>query len=178
MSTLFGSLIKIADTLNAQGLHWVVGGSMLLEHFGLYENPHDIDIIVKKSDAQKANAVLSVIGIQKQVPVSDIFVSDFYRKFDINGTEVDLIAGFKIAHAEGIYEYAPDFDVPRDEQGIRYAALEDWYTLYLMMKKGQGKTGKLERYFSMQGYDGAYFKSILKKNLPDNVRKIINEFIK
>ena len=178
MSELQETLKKIADDFNRCEIKWLVGGSVLLERLKLHENPHDIDIIIAKNDTQKADTKLSAIGKRKDVPKSDVFVSDFYRKYDIAGTEVDLIAGFKIAHDNGIYEYEPDFEAPEDGIGIRYASLEDWYALYLMMGKAQYKTEKIEHYFNIHGFEQVRLEEILKKELTNKAYKKIKELIK
>ncbi len=146
MDKLESTLAKIAKLLNDEKIMWNVGGSVLLSHFDLHESPHDIDIIVSKADSNKVEYILSGLGEMRDVEKSDVFQSDYYRKFIINGTEVDLIAGFKIKHAEGVYEYKPEFWGEKDNDGVIYAQLEDWYVIYQLMPNGAKKAKKIEEY--------------------------------
>jgi hypothetical protein len=180
MDVLEETLLKIAGLFNGLNIRWIVGGSVLLAHFGLHENPHDIDIIVVKEDIEKAKAALDSIGMQKRVPPppNETFVSDHYYKYDIGGVEVDLIAGFKIKHAKGVYEYKPDFSGEKHAMGIAYAQLEDWYVLYLLMPKGAGKAAKSEEYFYKSGnIEKDKLTNILEMRLPEHTARKISELI-
>ena len=182
MDGLEETLLKAAGILNGLKIKWNVGGSVLLAHFNLHENPHDIDIVVAKEDIGKAKAALEGIGTQKHVPESDIFVSDHYYKFDIDGVEADLIAGFKIRHDNGVYEYKPDFCRGKgsfNESKVFYAALEDWFVLYLMMPGGTEKAEKIEKYFmKSENADKEKLNKILEAGLPQNAAYRISELIK
>jgi len=174
MDELKKTLTKIAKLFNERNILWNVGGSMLLSHFGLHQQPHDIDIIVTKNDVGQASYVLEKLGDKKQVPKSDVFLSEFYQKYNIEGVEVDLIAGFKIKHSQGLYEYIPEFESTENQSGedIVYACLEDWYILYQLMPKGKNKVDIIEEYFKKEKKaDGNRVKTLTQGCLPVEVIK-------
>lgn len=174
MYELQKTLIKIAKLFNEQNILWNVGGSMLLAHYGLHQNPHDIDIIVAEKDAEKASIVLDNLGGKMQTPKSDIFISSFFQKHEIDTVEVDLIAGYKIKHSQGLYEYIPVFESTENQSGedIVYACLEDWYILYQLMPKGKNKVDIIEEYFKKEKKaDGNRVETLTQGCLPVEVIK-------
>ncbi len=145
-------LCKIAKLFNDGSICWCVDGSMLLLHIGLGDEPNDIDIVVHKDDVQKAIGLMQGIGEEKDVHKSSVFVSDIYKKFVSGGIEVDLIAGFKVRHEGGIYEYKPDFAMPISIDEVMYAKPEDWAKLYSMMPGKKGKADVLRKCIKMDVY--------------------------
>ena len=99
---------RIAEALNDAGVLWCVGGSLLLNQYGLAEHPHDIDLLVALPDAEKAAALLGAMGETVPCELSPTYSTEFFREFRVDGCGVDLMAGFRLNHPSGFYEYAFD----------------------------------------------------------------------
>lgn len=55
-------LKKIAKGLNKLDCTWAIGGSVMLNHFGLVEKPNDIDILIDASHSDKVKEFMNSIG--------------------------------------------------------------------------------------------------------------------
>lgn len=132
------ALSRIGYALNELNVVWAVGGSLMLHQHGLAGNPRDIDILVALEDAEKAENALGALGETVVTPQSAAFATKRFRRFLIDGIDVDLMAGFIVCHGEGQYEYPFDrlsvaSHLEVGGEAIPFAALEDWYIVYQMM---------------------------------------------
>ena len=50
---MINTLSLIAEKLNKEGIGWGVGASLLLNHYGLIDQPNDIDLLVSVADIEK-----------------------------------------------------------------------------------------------------------------------------
>ena len=89
-------LQTIARRLNAAGITWAVGGSMLLYFKGIVSEYHDIDIMVKTGDAETVRALLTQMGTLDAPKPSAKFKSKAFFELTIDGVDVDVMAGFVI----------------------------------------------------------------------------------
>ena len=132
-------LHKLAGRLNDSGVLWAVGASAMLYLRGAVKSFNDIDIMVCKEDAPKAEAVLMRMG--RLLPSeAGGFATECFREFDIEGVEVDLIGGFKIVNGGRVYDCdltPAGVDLAADLNGqsvpLHSAAL--WREYYLLMER-------------------------------------------
>lgn len=137
------TLKRIAERLNGAGVTWAVGGSMMLYLRGRARNVHDIDLMVDEREVELAKEVLS--GMGKLMPEKEDarYQTRHYHKFVIDGTEVDLIAGFVIVK-DGVAHECPllrkDITERKDLEGMAVPlhALAVWREYYELM----GRTEK------------------------------------
>ena len=138
------TLKRIASKLNANGITWAVGGSMMLYLRGRATNVHDIDLMVDEGQVERARELLGTMG--KHLPDKDNaqYATRHYHKFVIDGTEVDLIAGFVILK-DGVAHECPllkkDITDRHDLEGtsIPLHSLSVWREYYSLM----GRTEKV-----------------------------------
>jgi DNA-3-methyladenine glycosylase I len=174
-------LARIGRALEAAGILWAVGGSAMLYRHGIVDDFHDLDLVVGAQDAQKADAVLSALGTVQEKAPSDTFASDFYRSYEIEGVEVDAMAGMVIISDGRPCRYLFDEDSitgrwPVNGVHIPLAALEDWYILYLLM----GRAEKAERIRGHLERHGVWHPALLARMLPgmpDTIRELVNSLL-
>ena len=138
------TLKRIAERLNGAGITWAVGGSMMLYLRGRATNVHDIDLMVDEREVERAKDLLSTMG--KLMPGKDDarYQTRHYHQFVIDGTEVDLIAGFVIVK-DGVAHECPllrkDITERHDLEGtfIPLHSLNVWREYYALM----GRTDKI-----------------------------------
>jgi len=177
---VFKTLSRIGKVLNDSGVLWGVGGSILLQTYGLVEHPNDIDILASIPDAEKAAALLGAMGEALPCGQSQTYATKFFRRFMIGETGVDLMAGFAIRHPAGQYSYVFDeasISSHREIEGvpIPFAALEDWFVAYQLMPGKEEKAGRIEGYLLHHGIGQPYLlKRALAGCLPEAARKRIS----
>ena len=116
---------------------------MMLYLRGRARNVHDIDLMVDEREVERAKEVLS--GMGKLMPEKEDarYQTRHYHKFVIDGTEVDLIAGFVIVK-DGVAHECPllrkDITERKDLEGaaVPLHALAVWGEYYELM----GRTEK------------------------------------
>jgi len=190
-------LARIAGALNDSGVLWCVGASVLLHQYALAEHPHDIDLLVALPGAEKAAGILGAMGEDVPCGQSSTYSTEFFRRFRVDGCDVDLMAGFRVNHPSGSYEYAfdaasvaftrkigdlPAFDAAsvasiREIDGvpIPFAALEDWYVVYQLIPGKEPKALRIEEHFLRNGIENPrLLERALVGCLPDAVRQRIS----
>ena len=117
---------------------------MMLYLRGRATNVHDIDLMVDEKDVERAKKLLSEIG--KLMPGKDNarYQTRHSHQFVIDGTEVDLIAGFVIVK-DGVAHECPllrkDITDRHDLEGtpVPLHSLSVWREYYTLM----GRTEKV-----------------------------------
>ncbi len=175
---MLDALARIAGALNESGSTWAVGASLLLRQYALADHPNDIDIIVRTEHAEAAALLLGEMGESLPAGQSSLFDTRFFRKFRIEGVGVDLMAGFRIRHPEGVYEYAfGDSSVSErrmiEGEAVPFAALEDWFVLYQLMPEKVAKAARIEAHLLEHGVQTVILERALSGCLPDAVRRRI-----
>ena len=89
-------LSDIAHALNARHVVWAVGASALLYFKGKTDSFHDIDLMVKESDAETAKEQLLQLGSLLPPEPNTQYQTRCFLEFEINGVDVDMMAGFVI----------------------------------------------------------------------------------
>ncbi len=161
-------LNKVAKTLNSSGCLWAVGGSTLLNQYGLLNNPKDIDILIDPKDENRIKSFMNKIGNLIDIKKKDEFKSNKFFRYDINGIIVEFIGGFKIAFGENkLYEVIFDdksivSSINKDCVKINLMSLEDWFVIYKVMNDPKCRLPLIMKYFKDNGIK---YKSILYRNL-------------
>ncbi|NDW19711.1 hypothetical protein D0T53_12430 [Dysgonomonas sp. 216] len=150
------TLVEIAKALNTSEILWSVGASVLLYKYGLTSTPKDIDISVSVQDISIADKILSSMGEKMKEKKSEIYLTEYFYEYIINGINVDLMAGFKIKTKVGVFEYQYDkLSVPHlfEIDGILtpFSTLEEWYVLYQLMPDKEAKVRAIKEYFNQKG---------------------------
>lgn len=180
---MFNTLCHIAKGLNHEGVIWAVGGSVLLNHYGLIDNPNDIDIIVSEMDVEKADYILGSLGEKKVKEKIDIYSTKTFYSYAIDRVEVDMMSGFIINHTTGKYEYTFDNQSISTKKlvndiEIPMTSLEDWYILYQLMPNRDYKVQLIEDYIRKAGVRNKELMTrALAQSLPNKVKSRIENIL-
>lgn len=181
---MFHTLSFIGERLNNEGVLWAVGGSILLNHYGLIEKPNDIDILVDLKDIKKADRILKSIGEKKDSEKTDTYSTEYFYEYVINGFDVDVMSGMCINYEHGIFHYIFDESSISEVKKINgvnipLTSLEDWYVLYQLIPGRENKVKMIENYLLSNGIKNPnLLKRSLKGDLPKEVMdKIYNHMI-
>ncbi|MCX6084553.1 MAG: hypothetical protein NT102_06275 [Caldiserica bacterium] len=181
---LFDALVEIGRALNQAGAHWGVGASVLLYYHCLVEKPHDIDIMIAEADADMVAAVLDGIGSETPGdPGRSLYSTTRFLEYLVDGTEVDIMAGFAIKHIGGTYVLPFDdwlVATTRTESGvtIQFMSLEDWYVIYQLIPGREAKVKLIEERLQSCGLvDLSVLDRALARELPPHVRARIERLV-
>ncbi|MEG1448542.1 MAG: hypothetical protein RR048_02760 [Oscillospiraceae bacterium] len=138
-------LSDIAHVLNKNGVVWAIGASLLLFFKGKTTVFHDIDIMVLETDVDKLKDLLLPMGTLAPPNPNSQYKTRHFLEFNINGVEVDVMAGFVIVKDGKEYDCAlkPNQIVEYitvDNEKIPLQSLNDWRKYYELM----GRTSKVE----------------------------------
>lgn len=175
---------KIAKALNSSDILWGVGASLLLNQYGLGTDPGDIDIIVSVSDINKVDEIMSSLGQKQTVGTSDIYRTEYFFEYLVDGVHVDIMAGFKVNLSNSVFEYKFDkSSVPNKfwfgSVSVPFSTLEEWYVLYQVIPGKDYKADIIADYFYKNGIQ---YPSLLKKmadnpTLPSNIKENISRLV-
>jgi hypothetical protein len=180
---MWQALGRIAGALNGSGILWCVGASVLLHQYGLAEHPHDIDLLVALPDAERAAGILGAMGEEVPCGASVTYSTEFFRRFCVDGCDVDLMAGFRVNHPSGCYEYRFDgasVASVREVGGVPvpFAALEDWCVVYQLIPDKEYKALRIEEYLRQNGIENpGLLARALEGCLPDAVQRRISALL-
>ncbi|MBW9158270.1 hypothetical protein [Clostridium tagluense] len=181
---IFEALSYIGEKLNENGVVWAVGASILLHHYGLIDNPNDIDILVDLSDIEKVDKILKSIGEKKVRKKSDTYSTKYFYEYVVHGFDIDLMAGLSINYNNGTYEYIFNHTSISEYKKINgvnipLSSLEDWYVIYQLIPGRDIKVKMIENYLSLNGVKkSTLLERALKGNLPEEVRDKIQGILK
>lgn len=133
-----GALARIARALNAAGVRWALGASLMLHLRGVAREFHDIDLLTAESDASAADGILASLGERKPARTGAGFRTKFFRKYAIDGVDVDLMAGFAIVcdGAEHPFPLEADGGIETIDvlgEAVPLQSLSFWRTCYHLM---------------------------------------------
>lgn len=162
---------RIAEALNAAGVTWAVGGSMLLKWHGLSERANDLDLVVAEEDAERAHEALLAIGTGERGTAKEPYRTRYFYVHEADGTSIDVMGGFRIAHESGVYEFPFGEASISGREPVPLCALEDWYVLYQLMAGKADKLAAMETHFALKGVARPeLLRQALERELPDRVR--------
>lgn len=182
-SKISSVLTLIGDTLNKNDIMWVVGGSIVLNHFGIVKEVNDIDIIIDENDFDRVVLLLKQFGYKKNIGDKLNYHTKKYVKMDIDGVGVDLMAGFIIEHENGLYNYILDQDAVTSFMKINnivlpLGAIEDWYVIYQVIGDREEKVKLVENYLrDLQKLNSKLLERALAQKLPSTVVDNINKLL-
>jgi hypothetical protein len=173
---LITTLANLAKELNRAGARWGVGASVLLWHYGLADNPHDIDLMAAEQDADRIIEALGKLGTKKMGSERGSYVTSRFLEFVVDGTDIDLMVGFGIRHSAGTYSYVFDDRAVTGKalvggMVIPLTALEDWYVLYQLIQGREHRVRAIEDYLVSNGSAHTeLLERALSQSLPPDVR--------
>ncbi|MBZ9633887.1 nucleotidyltransferase family protein [Clostridium sp. FP1] len=173
---IFEALSYIGEKLNENGVVWAVGASILLHHYGLIDNPNDIDILVDLNDIEKADKILKSIGEKKVREKSDTYSTKYFYEYVVHGVDIDLMAGLSINYKNGIYEYLFNHTSISEYKKINgvnipLSSLEDWYVIYQLIPSREVKVKMIEDYLLLYEIKKpTLLERALRGDLPSEVR--------
>ena len=133
------ALRRLAEKLTAAGVTFALGGSWLLTCRGVLADYHDFDVMVPPAEAEKADRVLSRLGMRSEAGDRG---GCFHASYHFDGADVDLCAGMAfdgglraVIDGRSVAGEAPVLGVP-----VPLGHLEDWYVWYSLM----GRTGRAD----------------------------------
>lgn len=181
---LFNTLVEIARALNQAGAHWGVGASVLLYYCGLVDTPHDIDIMTSEADTDMVASILGGMGNETPGdPGRSLYTTSRFLEYVVDGTDVDVMAGLAIRHADGTYVLPFDdgaVTMTRTEDGVTIPlmSLEDWYVLYQLIPGREAKVKLIENRVLNTGIaDLPLLERALGRALPPHVRTRIQRLM-
>jgi len=171
------ALRRLAEKLNAANICWGIGASWLLVHWGVTESYHDFDIVVADADVEKADRVLSKLGMKT---LEERENGEFHGEYHFDGADIDMRSPYIL---NGTYHMQFDASSIAGEAAVLGAAvrlmhLEDWLVLYALM----GKTRRVEEltaYFAAHGAaHPERFGQVIAEPLPAQVQALIQPWTK
>lgn len=180
---IFETLKFIGEKLNNEGIRWGVGASILLNYYGLVNNPNDIDILIALEDKEKIDSIFKSLGEGEQREKNTAYGTKYFGEFRINNVDVDIMGGFIINHENGKYEYIFDeYAVTSfmNLEGVKIplTSLEDWYVAYQLIPNRDYKVNIIENYLLEHGLENIeLLKRALRRELPEGVRMRISKLI-
>jgi len=170
------TLAYIVKALQREQIHFGIGGSLLLAHHGLSVTPRDIDLVVALEDAERAVQVLSEMGTVVEQDETSLYATQVFQEFIIKGIDVDLMSGLQIRHDEGIFVY-PFAEQTINETGLPFMSLVDWYVIYQLIPGREQKVAMIEHCLADQEVDRERLEQLRRLNLPQAVKKRINQWL-
>ena len=134
-------LARLAADLNENDVLWAVGASAMLFLRGIVQDFHDIDLLVCEEEVEVAKEILLRHGTLLPTKPDDKFGSRHFLQFEVDGVDIDLIAGF-VVNAEDGQHICPleveDVDGCVDvfDQAVALHSLRCWYRYYTWMGRG------------------------------------------
>jgi hypothetical protein len=143
------ALAKAARALNAANIVWAVGASALLYLEGAADTFNDLDVLIAGGAFDAARqAMLSLGAVEKRAPVSEVFATDGFAEFQLDGVDFDILCGFAVRRGGNVYRYAFDAEhvtSTADVKGVPVplSPLADWFVLYLLMPGREKKARRV-----------------------------------
>lgn len=144
------SVLKmVAQLLNGEGIIWGVGASVMLSHYGIVQDPGDIDIMVDMKDIHRLDSLLSKLGERVAGVPDKTYKTRYFYEYMIDGIEVDVMAGLCI-HNKGedhVFSFTVDSIgdyMELDDVEVPLAKLEEWCEIYRVLP-GRGKKAEAIR---------------------------------
>jgi hypothetical protein len=151
------TIAAVHRALQRRGVVWAVGGSVLLRERGLdVATPNDLDILVPFPEAEASHEALRELGEwERGEPKAPFCTRHFYR-YRIGAHDVEVLAGFRVEHAAGMFELPFSDDaiaIGTGPEMLPFSLLEDWWLLYSLMPSAakRAKAEKIKRHLVETG---------------------------
>ncbi len=173
MNALDLLLLEIAKAFREREVYYAIGGSRMLQFYGIACQPRDLDLIVDIADFIKAATFMNSLGNRQSVKHDERYLTKAFARFSIRGIEVDLIADFTIRHHDYIYTYPfSDACIKKtflhENEKIPACYLEDWYFLYQLMGDRATRVAQIAEHFRNTGtFDHQRFRDLLADRIDE-----------
>lgn len=166
------ALKRMAEKLNAAGIHYSLGASWLLCQKGILDVYHDFDVVVPLAESAAADQVLRRLGMCSGVEMEE----DLYRaSFHFDGADIDLSAGMRfdcglraVVNEHTAVETVTVLGVP-----VALGALEDWLVWYALSGKA-ARAEAIRQYLKDHGpVRSGRFRACVDGPLPEAVEALI-----
>lgn len=177
-------LVKVAKEFNKENITWAIGSSYLLKEKGLIDVCNDLDIFVSLEDIEKVKKILDGIGKIEESKDSKNFKSVYFLEYNIDGIDIDVMAGFTVIKNNHIYKYILDNNsivenIVKEDTKIYYTSLEDWFVIYQLINGREEKVLKIKNELLKRKEINKF---LLERNLlldiPYEVKEEINKMLK
>lgn len=137
-------LSRIAEKLNAAGITWAIGASLLLYLKNIADSFNDIDIMAAEEDVEQLKRILLDLGEMQPPNPNKQYKTHHFYEFVIDKVDVDVMAGFVIVKDGREYDCSLTWDlivehITVNGQSIPLQAVSDWRRYYDLM----GRTKKV-----------------------------------
>ena len=177
-------LLKIAKEFNKENIKWAIGSSYLLKEKNIIDICNDLDFFVSLEDIEKAKKILDKIGKREKSKKSDIFKSLVFLEYNVDGVEIDVMAGFTVLNGNHIYKYIFDDKAiveSKIKEGVKvyYTSLEDWFVIYKLISGREEKFLKIkEELLKNKNVNRFLLERNLKLDIPDSLKLEIENILK
>lgn len=118
------------------GHTWAIGGSTLLQHLDLVDEPRDLDLITTATDFAALKTIL--LGMAQDItppPHPQYATRHFARVQTTDGLQIDLMAEMAIKLDKGAFRWPFDASAIWQANGLNWCMPEDWALLYRLMQR-------------------------------------------
>ncbi len=165
----------ITKVLYESDIRWAVGGSNVLAHYGLIQSPRDIDLLIDINDVDKTSRLIEESASSLDAESYPPFKTEVFKRYLMDETEIDFMAGFAIVHEKGIYRYHLNEEsitnrVLLEGYPLPLSSIEDWFILYQLIPNKGEKADLIEFYWKENGIrHPSILRKALEQPLPDRI---------
>lgn len=143
-------LKRIAAHFNENHITWNLGASANLYLRSIIDNFNDLDIMILEKDVDKVQTILSDIALLKDKRPSSNFGTKVFLNYEIDGIDIDIMAGFAIKYQDEMHAFPlredVSFDtVQIDDVTIYLEKIEVWLRYYELMERHE-KVSMIKQY--------------------------------
>lgn len=107
---------------------------------GITSSFNDIDIMVSEKDIAKVEEIMRKYGMANKRYPNSKYKTKLFLEYDIDGIELDIMAGFIIVNKESDYYFPLKESDPYDEyilygEVIKLATVKQWHKFYTLMER-------------------------------------------
>ena len=173
------ALRRLAEKLNAAGVTWGMGASWLLCQRGILEGYHNFDVMVMESDIDRADRVLTRLGMGGREESGDAY----HGTYHFDGADFDVMAGVILHTPEGEWHWVFDESAVAGYAEVQGAQvplmhLEDWYVFYSLIGK-EARADAIAQWWGRHGVEHPErFRRVTREPLPRALEEKINLLLK
>lgn len=179
-NSLMYVLFEVTQRFNELSIIYGIGASTMLKLRGIDISVHDIDIMIKEDQFMLAYYCLVSFCDEQVVEPSNLFKTQYFKRFTYKGIEIDLMSGMGIVHESGIFNYEFDLSdkcIEFEKTLVPICYLEDWFVFYHLMPNRFKTIGLIKSYFLSYPINKPRLLKIIELSLPNEVRQALLMFI-
>lgn len=162
-------MAKLEALCRLNGIACRIGGSTLLQQYGLVETANDLDVFVEPDQFERLDNVLSRVGEKLDTKPDPDYMTTYFGEYVFEGVEIDVMASFRMKCTDGIYTH------PFIEPRAGWMRLEEWVVLYSVMGRKE-KVDLLHDYFQTAVLDETVLQTCLKRAPASVVESVMTRF--